>query len=155
MKKCKECLIIKPDFDFYKHKKTSSRRFGKCKECVKFRVRQNRREKIEYYRQYDAARFKSDPKVKERHRRYQKTSAGKASMGASRKKWIEENQDKRAAHVILGNAVKNGKKDKPNECSICGRPHHRIHGHHDDYTKPLDVIWCCPQCHADIHRKQP
>ena len=26
-----------------------------------------------------------------------------------------------------------------------------VQAHHDDYGRPLDVIWACPQHHADLH----
>lgn len=50
-------------------------------------------------------------------------------------------------------AVKSGKLHKPTECSRCWRefPKTRIHAHHDDYTKPLDVKWYCGPCHATVH----
>lgn len=144
---CKLCSKTSGDVEFYKG--VTSR----CKECHKRKVRENRADKSEYYREYDAKRFKEDPKVRARHIRYQATDAGKASIRASRDKWLEENQDKRAAHVILGNAVRSGRKTRPDTCGICGEPADRIEGHHEDYAKPLDVIWCCRMCHVDIHRK--
>jgi transposase-like protein len=83
---------------------------------------------------------------------YQKTDAGKASMQKSRRKWLRENEEKRAAHIILGNAVRSGRVKKPKSCSECGATKCRIHGHHEDYAHPLEVRWVCPKCHSDIHR---
>jgi hypothetical protein len=126
---------------------------SRCADCHKAKVREDRANNPEYYRAYDARRFQNDPKVKERHKRYQASEAGKRSLETSRKKWTVEHPAERAAHVILGNSVRDGKVIKPLMCSVCGCGG-RIHGHHDDYTKPLDVIWCCPKCHTDIHRKK-
>ncbi|NOQ37374.1 hypothetical protein GQ472_00670 [archaeon] len=56
----------------------------------------------------------------------------------------------------LHNAVKSGTKDKPNNCTLCDfktDDKRMIHGHHEDYSKPLDVIWVCRKCHNKIHRK--
>ncbi|MDX1489368.1 MAG: ABC transporter substrate-binding protein, partial [Acidiferrobacterales bacterium] len=123
---------------------------SRCKECHKAKVRENRASKVEYYRSYDAKRFQEDPKVKERHRRYQATEAGKKSMARAKAKWDAENPEKKAAHSILRSAVKSGKICKPETCQDCGSGG-RIHGHHEDYTRPIDVEWLCPSCHAKRH----
>ena len=145
---CKVCGVTSDAAEFYKGVNT------RCKECHKQKVRENRREKADYYRTYDAHRYRTDPKVKSRHRRYQATEAGKASIRASREKWLLENAGKRAAHVILNNAVRDGRVLKPDTCQTCGAPGCTIHGHHQDYTKPLDVKWVCSLCHVAIHRKE-
>lgn len=144
-KRCKTCGAEGGDDLFYVSMRT------KCKECHRASVKQNRQDNAEYYKAYDAQRYQSDPRVKARHRRYQQTHAGKASLSRSRVKWLAGNAEKRAAHIILGNAVRDGRLDKPDECSVCGAGG-RIHGHHDDYARPLDVVWCCPTCHTAIHR---
>jgi hypothetical protein len=28
-----------------------------------------------------------------------------------------------------------------------------LHAHHDDYSRPLDVVWLCPSCHRQHHVK--
>ena len=143
---CKICGTTSDASDFY------SGMTSRCKDCHKAKVRENRKEKADYYRDYDAKRFREDPKVRARHRRYRKTEAGKASTKASNDRWKLANADKRAAHVLLGNAVKSGRAIKPTSCSACAVSGVRIEGHHEDYTKPLDVVWLCRQCHTDIHK---
>lgn len=144
-KQCKVCGVTDNHADFYNGIN------NKCKECHKSAVRENRLQKVDYYRKYDAKRYRSDPRVRARIERYLKTDAGKKKSAAAKKRWQEKEPVKRAAHVILGNAVRDGKIKKPTVCSICGS-HGKIHGHHEDYTKPLDVIWCCPKCHVEIHK---
>lgn len=124
---------------------------GKCKDCARSDVRQNRKDNIGYYREYDAHRHQEDPRVQARKLRYRQTEAGKASLNKSRKKWLDANQDKRAAHVILGNAVQSGRIKKPIRCSRCKEFGVRLHGHHDDYTLPLEVRWLCSRCHRKEH----
>ena len=141
---CKLCSATSDKVEFYKG--VTSR----CKECHKQKVRENRKENVDYYREYDAKRFQDDPKVKARHARYQSTPAGKASMNAARKKWIGDNPDKRAAHFMVNNAVRDGRLSKPDRCHECGSGG-RIHGHHEDYSKPLEVDWLCPTCHQKRH----
>ena len=166
-KTCKKCGDEKPLSDFYKHPKTADRRAGSCKECNKSAVRENRKKNVDYYRAYDAKRFQDDPKVRARHRRYQATPAGKESVDKSRKKWVdanpelarqvrldwqERNPEKRFAHHAVNNAVRDGKLAKPDVCQECGTGG-KIHGHHEDYMRPLDVDWLCPACHGLRHRE--
>ncbi len=67
----------------------------------------------------------------------------------SKQKWKDEHPKARRAHVILNKAVKNGILFRPNNCPQCNRSNHTIHGHHEDYSKPLEVQWMCPQCHKE------
>jgi len=43
--------------------------------------------------------------------------------------------------------VKRGKL-KRQPCP-CGEINSQMH--HEDYSKPLEVIWLCRQCHLDLH----
>ena len=40
---------------------------------------------------------------------------------------------------------------KPEPCERCGDD--KSQAHHEDYSKPLDVMWLCSQCHADRHKE--
>jgi len=140
---CVRCFTEKNDDDFYANDRT-------CKECRCALVRRNRAQRVDYYREYDKDRNMRPDRVAARNA-YQKTDAGKASMQKSRKRWLGANGDKRAAHIILGNAVRDGRIEKPESCSECGVTGCRIHGHHDDYAQPLQVRWVCSRCHRKIH----
>jgi len=153
-KKCKGCGEVKEFSAFYKLKGNSDGLSGKCKECIKARVRENRALRVDQYREYDRKRFQEDPRVKERHLRYQKTDAGKKSMNKSKKKWIENNKEKRKTHHAVNNAVRDGKLIKPKDCQVCGKIENRIHGHHENYDNPLDVIWVCSKCHTVLHKNR-
>lgn len=64
---------------------------------------------------------------------------------------------KRARHLV-NQAVGLGKLDKPTSCSECKKPiilPHMLHGHHENYEKPLDVIWLCASCHKLLHLRDP
>ena len=52
------------------------------------------------------------------------------------------------ARRILQNAVKYGKIEKK-PCVVCGD--HNSQGHHEDYLKPLDVVWYCRKHHLERH----
>lgn len=59
---------------------------------------------------------------------------------------------KHAAQMRVYYAVKRGELVKPGHCSRCPETH-RIEGHHDDYSRPLDVMWLCTACHRVRHRE--
>lgn len=52
--------------------------------------------------------------------------------------------------AILRKAVMNGTVIKPDRCDKCNRQFEKrkISGHHDDYSKPFNVKWLCPDCHS-------
>lgn len=61
-------------------------------------------------------------------------------------------REKMKTRVILRGAVKAG-KIKRQPCEVCGTS--KVEGHHDDYSKPLDVRWLCPTHHRAIHQPAP
>ena len=130
MKKCKKCGLLLRASEYYRAGNKDGRS-NTCKECTKARVRANRAEKVDHYREYDRARGNHQPP---------------GYMRAYRAK----NPEKYKAQTALNNAVRDGKLIK-GPCEKCGSTE-RIHGHHDDYSKPLDVRWLCPVHHAEAHK---
>lgn len=55
----------------------------------------------------------------------------------------------------VAKALRVGELEKPSNCSGCGRNEYDvfIEGHHPDYSKPLEVVWLCKECHLSEHRK--
>lgn len=54
------------------------------------------------------------------------------------------------AHMAVLNAIRTGALTRPATCSECGKlptGKSKIHGHHRDYLKPLEVVWLCTKCH--------
>ena len=66
--------------------------------------------------------------------------------------WERKNPEKRRAHFLVLTAVRNGTLERPTSCSCCGTAESVIQGHHEDYSKPLDVIWLCRKCHKQKHK---
>jgi len=86
----------------------------------------------------------------DRARKYYKTKHGKKAVYKASKKSMLKFPEKQRARVKLNYAVKIGKINKPKKCEVCKKIG-KLHGHHHDYSKPLEVKWVCTGCHADIH----
>ena len=139
--KCKKCEVEKDINEFYSNDRT-------CKECRKSAVRANRIAKADYYKEYEKKRANKPDRVAAR-KAYSKTEAGKAAHRKAHKKWVEKNPIKRACHIIVGNAIRDGKLIKQH-CEVCSCE--IVHAHHDDYAKPLKVRWLCDEHHNEWHR---
>lgn len=149
-KQCFKCGEVKDLSSFYKHPKMPDGHVNKCKECNKRDVRENRKKREGYYREYDKKRAMKPHRVEAR-KLYQDSEQGKAIINQIKSRWIEKNPIKRAAQIMVGNAVRDGRIAKPASCVSCGSSPKRLHGHHDDYAQPLSVRWLCPKCHKDWH----
>lgn len=130
MKRCFKCGQEKPLSDFYKHKHMPDGHVNKCKDCNKIDVRENRKSKIEYYREYDRGRGNR-----------QKPNY----FSEYRKKF----PNKYRAHTMVSNAIRDGRLHKE-PCAVCGLSSN-VHAHHDDYLKPLNVRWLCAAHHKQWH----
>ena len=136
MKICKQCKTEKQLTEFYKYNETSY--FGKCKECAKSNVRNNYRQNIDHYKEYDLKR-NLEPSRKENQKKYCSTKRRTHPI-------------QYAANTIVGNAIRDGKLIKPSNCSKCN-VECVPDGHHCDYAYPLDVKWLCRKCHNDWHKE--
>lgn len=135
MKKCFKCGAEKELYEFYKHPQMLDGHLGKCKECAKKDVRRNYQKNIEHYTEYEKGRAKTP--VRRR--------LSDARCKADRKKHPERYK----ARTTLGNALRDGLISKK-PCFKCGSERH-VHGHHKDYSKPLEVTWLCAKCHHEWH----
>lgn len=127
MKFCKKCNQNLEDDKFYPSRNTKDELFSWCKVCTRL----NRQK---YY-------HLNKEKFRERRRKYLK-------------KYYEKSELYKKKGLIgqkLKYAIQNGKIKKRNSCEICHNS--PVHGHHEDYSKPLEVIWLCPRCHGVLHRQ--
>ena len=54
------------------------------------------------------------------------------------------------AYCNLHNHINRGKIIKPKFCTVC-KSKDNILGHHEDYSKKMDVLWLCSKCHYRRH----
>jgi hypothetical protein len=149
-KTCFKCNAVKPLEEFYKHSRMADGHVNKCKECNKVDVRENRGKKLDYYREYDKKRADIPKRVAARLE-YAQSEAGRISQKKSVKNYETRYPYKKIATTAIGNAIRDGKIVKPNSCQICSATG-KIHGHHDDYSKPYEVKWMCVKCHIEWHK---
>ena len=142
MSTCKTCGKTHEEVGFYSGIKTY------CKEHWREKVRNNRAANVDYYRAFDRQRA-SNPKRVDARKSYQETDAYAVSHAISCKQWKVSNPDKRAAHVAVNNAVRDGRL-QPLPCFVCGSD--QAEAHHPDYSLPLEVIWLCDKHHKETHK---
>lgn len=65
------------------------------------------------------------------------------------RQWHKKNPKASSARKRVSDALNSGTL-KRGLCLSCGAE--KVEAHHHDYSKPLDVVWLCRQCHADAHR---
>jgi hypothetical protein len=68
---------------------------------------------------------------------------------AVNKKWKDKNKEKVKCHSIVNWQIRNGNLKKK-FCFVCGNS---AEAHHEDYNKPLDIIWLCEKHHAERHKQ--
>ena len=145
-KVCKSCGEVKPLSAFYRHSQMADGHLNKCKECQKAYSNNYRDQNLDAVKAYDRERGRTAerkalvasrrPNYREKHRDYTKA-------------WQTRNPEKRAAHIKVGNAVRDGKLIKQ-PCEVCGDV--KVQAHHDDYGKPLEVRWLCQEHHGLTRR---
>lgn len=122
---CSTCREKKPPEDFYSNKSTTTGRDCYCKLCRDV---------------YNLAN--SYPKKK-------LTVAYKAKMARARRRARAKYPEKTRAWQM---AIVKKDELRKSACELCGATD-RLHMHHPDYSKPLDVITLCQPCHVTVHHK--
>lgn len=140
-----------------------------CDECAKCKRRiymknwwQSRT--IEQRREAIARRSK-DAIARNEAIRFQKHKAKRVALAKSWKEknpdrqkehmqqWRLANQEKRKAQSKVSAAIRAARLVRPDACGRCGKSGCHIEGHHEDYSRPLDVVWLCTECHGKTRRK--
>lgn len=135
-KECFKCKTIKPLTEFYKHSRMADGHLNKCKQCTKNDVNKHREKNLDRIRAYDRERGKNAKRIK---------------MNTEiTKMWRIEDRRRQRAHSAVAHAIKNGSIIRM-PCVRCGEA--KSVGHHEDYDKPLEVVWLCQPCHKLRHKE--
>jgi hypothetical protein len=131
-KRCTKCGQIKPFSAFSKHKLGIHGLRPRCRACTAIENADYRARTVEHRASYNRSWKKSHPESHQEHNQ----------------RWIDAHPVETKAHRAVRNAIQRGELVRPDACSDCGA-RGRIHAHHYDYLKPLEVTWLCPRCHAE------
>jgi hypothetical protein len=170
VKNCPACGETKPLDEFYRHRRQKDGRQPWCKLCHRARNRAWRRANPEW--------------VAEHNKKWRDRHPGAANMASKRwkeqnsqrnraaeKRWREQNpsitaaghkrHDRRhperaSARQVVRDAVRRGRISKPSTCEGCDETFDKglLHGHHEDYGKPLEIEWLCTSCHTKRHKEE-
>jgi len=154
MKQCKKCGKELELDQFYVQNKMLDGHLNVCKECTKARIRDHRTRNIDKIQAYDRERGRSEKRrlaLDERQKRQKEQD--KTAYNEKRRLYNSKREKiKNNARQKLERAVNSGLIRRPNRCDDCG-VECKPHGHHEDYSLPLNVIWVCTACHGIRHRK--
>lgn len=134
MKQCFKCQRELPIDEFYVHPRMADGHLGKCKECTKKDARA-------YARTHRADCNERQKNWHQRHR---------VEMRDKLAHWRSAHRERSRSYCQVHRAIGTGKVSRPAACQECGATV-RLHAHHSDYTKPLDVRFLCPLCHKIAH----
>jgi hypothetical protein len=109
----------------------------------------NKEKRRKYHSYYKSINI---DKIRERDKLYQRNRRATHKKLKTREyiNYCRKYPEKVYAQQLLNRYIKSGKIQR-SPCEVCGETE-RIHGHHPDYSKPLEVIWLCPLHHKGIHQ---
>jgi len=164
---CKKCIRIrsanqrKNDPEYHKNYADKYRKENRKRLRDESRIRyyENRDERLKKDREWYAKnrlkialrrkKERQNPikKAKNRIRMREWRKNNRHKFNLSVKKWQLANRHKTNAHARIHWAVEKGKINRSEYCEECMK-FCKTEGHHEDYSKKLDVIWLCRSCHA-------
>lgn len=124
VKTCFKCNAEKPITEFYVHPRMEDGRLNKCKACARRDVQENREKNIDYYREYDRKRGRRPGDP------------------------LKEKARAAIRHAIHAGKLKRGK------CAVGKRCKGKVEAHHEDYSKPMEIIWLCKRHHSEVHTRE-
>lgn len=124
-KRCRKCKIVKDISLFYKLSRNKDGLYSYCKSCENARL-----------------------KIRDRVRIKIKNPIYLLRKLKSQKRYRLLNPQKTKARLIVNKTIKRGiLTRKP--CEKCGKE--KSEAHHEDYNKPLEIVWLCKKHHTERH----
>lgn len=133
-KPCKKCGKTKLLTCFYPCKILRDGRRNECRVCAALAQRISRAENPVREAEYRRRNYDSKRKT------------------AQTKKHRAQFPEKTAAHNAVARGIMTG-RIVVQPCENCESTTN-VHGHHDDYSKRLDIRWLCHTHHMELHRNE-
>lgn len=127
LKICKGCKIEKPQDEFY-WDAGNNHFFARCKKCIV------------------KGMLKSGV-----WKKWAQSPKGKKSLQEASRRARIKHKEKWIARTKARLAILKGLIIKPKKCEVCKKVK-PLQAHHEDYSKPLEVIFLCYSCHAEADR---
>ena len=162
---CGETLPASPEF-FSKKSASPDGYVSHCKLCAKAYNKQWHADNRERVAEANRKRKEANPERaaelgrrwwaenRERRAGYDRKwySENRGQKAEYSRRYATKNPEKARAQHAVNYALKANRLAKPTQCEDCNKEA-RLHGHHPDYTQPLEVDWLCPLCHSARHKK--
>lgn len=133
-------------------RRRAARYFKEWHAANRDRVRRNNRRNAPKYKASKNASMrrwrKNNPESAAKSRAASYRRYAEQRRQANRRRAAAEPERRRARRAAFA-AVQRGEVEKK-PCAVCGETR-RVYAHHEDYDKPLDVVWLCARHHAERH----
>ena len=151
-RQCRKCGTTKPLEEFCKSPRSKGGRDYTCGACAVVRAQKwaekNRSRSREIKRKW---REKNPDKQRASEVAYRE--AHRDEVNKRNRQYERDNREKKNCHRRVQVALKSGALIRPWRCPSCGKETRKVHAHHNDYSKPLDIWWLCSSCHVRLHKE--
>lgn len=138
---CRVCGLEKDVKEYYKYN------YHRCKKCACKYAKKYFEKHKEYQKKYQE---KNKEKIRLLRANYRKTKNCRLSNNKSRQRHRKKYPKREIArHWLTRQLIKKELILQP--CSVC-KSIKSIHGHHNDYNKPEEIIWLCVKHHREWHK---
>ncbi len=145
MKTCSKCKKELNLDNFVRDKQKLSGYYSQCKACKREYLSRN---KGHISKQRSVYWDNNKGVLSKKAKVYRQENKGKLSEYSA--EYRANNPHKLKAYQLLRDSFRYGNNTKPLNCTKCGN-NSKLEAHHEDYTKPLDVLWLCRSCHKKHH----
>ena len=156
MKRCGRCEQEKELGAF---NKAGEGRQPWCRECQKAHWRESgaTAEGLSHRRELSRRGYRNRASTQEGREKIREES--RSGYWRNREKYLDRmardwaSKSEPRVRAVLHTAVRSGKVVPAEACEGCGHDFSfsRREAHHEDYSKPLAVVWLCSECHGKMH----